>query len=76
MLDPTDATTQHIDPTDGPTVQLLTPDQFRLELQNVIGRRSIYGLLSAGRIKHLRVGRRILIPRSEVTGFAQRESEK
>ena len=54
---------------------LLTPDEFLEGLQGTIGRNSLYGLLQAGRIKHIRVGRKILIPRSELTDFLLREVE-
>ena len=54
---------------------LLTPDEFWGEMQKVIGRNSLYGLIQANRIKHIRVGRKILIPRSELTDFALREAE-
>lgn len=54
---------------------LLTPDEFREGLGKTIGRGSVYGLIQAGRIRHLKVGRKILIPASELTAFALRESE-
>jgi excisionase family DNA binding protein len=57
------------------TKPLLTPDEFWEGMQKVIGRNSLYGLIQAGRIKHIRVGRKILIPRSELTDFPVRESE-
>ena len=57
------------------TKPLLTPDEFWEEMQKVIGRNSLYGLIQANRIKHIRVGRKILIPRSELTDFALREAE-
>lgn len=54
---------------------LLTPDEFqRLALDGAIGRNSIYALIRSNRIKHIRVGRKILIPRSEVVEFARREA--
>lgn len=52
---------------------LLSPEEFGESLHGVIGRNSLYGLLGAGRIKHIRVGRKILIPRSELTDFPARE---
>lgn len=55
--------------------QLLGTDEFRARLHNVIGRNSIYELLAAGRIKHLRVGRKILIPTSELVDFPRRETD-
>ena len=46
---------------------LLTPDEFRtLGLKNTVGRNAIYRLIHAKRIKYIRIGRKILIPRSEV----------
>lgn len=54
---------------------LLTPDEFRDELKNTIGRNSIYELLATGRIKHLKLGRKILIPASEIEAFPSREAE-
>ncbi len=57
------------------TKPLLTPDEFWEGMQKVIGRNSLYGLIQANRIKHIRVGRKILIPRSELTDFALREAE-
>lgn len=54
---------------------LLTPDEFREALGNTIGRSSIYELLKTGRIKFVRIGRRILIPQNEVETFVQREVE-
>ncbi len=54
---------------------LLTPDEFRAALGNTIGRASINELLKTGRIKHVTIGRRLLIPRSEVETFVQREVE-
>ena len=53
---------------------LLTPDEFCEGLRKVIGRNSIYGLIQANRIKHIKVGRKILIPRSELTDFPAREA--
>ena len=54
---------------------LLSPDEFRDELKNTIGRNSIYELLQTGRIKHLKLGRKILIPASEIEAFPLREAE-
>ena len=53
----------------------LTPDEFQTAMGNTIGRASIYKLLAAGRIKHVRVGRKYLIPTSELVEFAEREAE-
>lgn len=38
-----------------------------------IGLNSTYDLLRSGRLKHIRVGRRILIPAREVEAFLERE---
>ena len=54
---------------------LLSPDEFFRELQGTIGRNSVYGLIQAGRIKHVRIGRKILIPRRELEEFLIRESK-
>lgn len=54
------------------TKPLLTPDEFRDALGSAIGRGSIYELLRAGRIRHVKLGRKILIPRSEVEAFIER----
>ncbi len=54
---------------------LLTPEEFIKAMQGTIGRNSVYGLVQAGRIKHVRLGRKILIPRSELTDFLVRELE-
>jgi excisionase family DNA binding protein len=52
---------------------LLAPDEFRECLGGAIGRNSIYELLRAGRIKHIKIGRKLLIPSSEVEDFPKRE---
>ncbi len=38
-----------------------------------IGRDSCYELVRAGRLRHVAVGRRLLIPRSELEAFVERE---
>jgi excisionase family DNA binding protein len=38
-----------------------------------IGRDTVYGLVKSGRIRAVRVNRRILIPRSELADFPARE---
>ena len=53
---------------------LLTPDEFRRALGGAIGRSSIYELIHAGRIRHVRLGRKMLIPRQEVQEFIEREA--
>ena len=54
---------------------LLSPDEFLRAMQGTIGRNSVYGLIEAGRIKHIRLGRKILIPRSELEEFLMREAK-
>ena len=44
-------------------------------MQGTLGRNSVYGLIEAGRIKHIRLGRKILIPRSELEEFLIREAK-
>jgi len=39
-----------------------------------VGRDTAYSLVAEGRVRHLRVGRKVLIPRSEIEGFAEREA--
>ena len=54
---------------------LLTPEEFRtVALGGTIGRNSIYELIRANRIKHVKVGRKILIPRSEAQDSPEREA--
>ena len=57
------------------TKPLLTLNEFFVELRGAIGRNSLYGYVQTGRIKHIRVGRKILIPRSELTEFPARETK-
>ena len=54
---------------------LLTPEEFRqIGLGGAVGRNSIYELIRANRIRHVKIGRKILIPRSEVHDFPAREA--
>lgn len=53
---------------------LLTPTEYLGEMRGAIGRNSLYGLIRAGRIRHVKVGRKILIPRSELENWLERES--
>jgi excisionase family DNA binding protein len=39
-----------------------------------IGRDAAYELVRAGRLRHVSLGRRVLIPRSELSNFVARES--
>ncbi len=52
---------------------LLTPEEFRAGLDNAIGRNTIYRYLQARKIKNVRIGKKILIPKSELTDFPLRE---
>ena len=49
------------------TKPFLTPMEFRVfALEEAIGINAIYALNRANRIKHIRIGRKILIPKSEI----------
>jgi excisionase family DNA binding protein len=52
---------------------LLTVLAFQRELGSV-GRDAIYQLIREGRIRSVRVGRKILIPRRELAAFVEREA--
>ena len=39
-----------------------------------IGRDAAYRLTREGRLRHMKVGRRILVPRSELVAFPEREA--
>ena len=67
---------QTVAETSASTKPLLSPDEFLKEMQGTIGRNSVYGLIQANRIKHVRLGRKILIPRSELTDFLVREVQE
>ncbi len=56
------------------SVGLLSPDRFREANFPEIGRSSFYRMLRDGRIRSIRVGRRILIPVSEAEAFVRRET--
>lgn len=57
------------------TPPLMSPEQFRSQvLKNSIGRAAIYELIRSKRLRHIRIGRKILIPASEALDFAARES--
>ena len=57
------------------TEPLLLPakDAFRLI---GVGRDAGYRLVAEGRLRALRMGRRVLIPRSECEAFVQREADR
>ncbi len=61
-------------PAQPPDARLLSPDQFRDAFFPEIGRNAIYDMVRAGRIRSIRVGRRILIPTSEARAFLERET--
>lgn len=56
------------------TKLLLSPDEFREALGGAIGRNSIYELIRAGRVRAVKLGRKLLIPRREVEAFIERET--
>jgi excisionase family DNA binding protein len=41
-----------------------------------IGRDSAYALVREGRLRHVSIGRRILIPKSELGAFVARETDR
>lgn len=56
-----------------PSVRLLTVAQFRAARPE-IGQRTIYEWMHAGRLKTVRVGRRFLIPSTELDDLIERET--
>jgi excisionase family DNA binding protein len=58
-----------------PSKPLLTTDEFIEGMGFTIGRSSVYEFLRAGKIRHLKVGRKILILASELAEFPQREAK-
>jgi excisionase family DNA binding protein len=54
--------------------KLLTPEQFWQALGKSIGKNAIYDFIDADRIRHIKVGRKILIPYTEVEDFITREA--
>lgn len=66
------ATTPHNGTFTAPPV--LTPRQFHEVTGRVIGLNSIYELLRAQRIRHVKIGSRFLILASETTAFFDREA--
>ena len=57
------------------TKPFLTFKEFKQAAGGVIGTNNLYALLQAGRIKHLRLGKKYLIPSSEVQDFPRRVAE-
>lgn len=41
-----------------------------------VGRESAYQLVREGRLRAVRIGRRILVPRTELTAFVEREAAR
>ena len=62
----------------GPPVTklLLTPDEFREALGGAIGRSSLYEFIPAGRVRAVKLGRKLLIPRQEIEAFIERETAR
>jgi excisionase family DNA binding protein len=63
-----------MDPVSEEEPRLLPPRRFFSELG--VGRDAGYQLVHEGRIRHLSVGRRILIPRTELDEFPARELKR
>ena len=60
---------------DGVTLKpFLSIPEFYRQLGGTVGTNSLYGLVRSGRIKSIKVGRKILIPRSELIDFPAREA--
>lgn len=53
---------------------LLTPREFK-DRMPMLGWGSLYEFLRAGRIKSVRVGKKYLIPSSELNEFIEREAQ-
>jgi excisionase family DNA binding protein len=56
------------------TEALLKPREYHEALGGKIGINSLYSLIRAGRIRHIRVGRKILIPKTELENWLEREA--
>ena len=54
---------------------VMSPKAFYAAIGETIGINRIYDLLRANRIRHVKIGNRFLILRSEVMDFFLRESE-
>ncbi len=54
--------------------KLLSPRQFWSALGKSVGLNYIYESIRAGRIKHFKIGTRILIPASELSDWVERET--
>ncbi len=55
---------------------LLSPKNFHKHLGGTVGISSIYEALKGNRIKHFKLGRKILILASEVEAWPLREAER
>lgn len=55
---------------------LLTIPELYTEYGGAYGINSLYNAAAVGKLKTVRVGRKVLVPRSEVEAFIQRESEQ
>ena len=53
----------------------LSPKQFREATGNMIGTNNLYGMLEAKVIRSVKIGRKYLIPASEVQDFPRRVAE-
>lgn len=58
------------------TKELLSPTEFYDRFHGAVGKSSIYGALRANRIRHVRLGRKILILASEVEAWPEREAKR
>ena len=57
-----------------PARESLTINALEFSQESNVGLNRVRELLRAGKIKHVRSGRRILIPRAEVQAYLERES--
>jgi excisionase family DNA binding protein len=55
---------------------LLSPAEFHDRFNGVVGKNSIYEAIKSNRIKHVKLGRKILILASEVEDWPHREAER
>lgn len=53
---------------------LITPDEFRRQIGDKVGRNFVYEAIRANRIRHIRIGRKILVLASEVSEWPLREA--
>lgn len=62
-------------PPSGPSPRVLTIKQFHAAIDGAIGLNSLYELARCGRLKTVRIGRKLLVLASEVDNFFLREAE-